>query len=71
VAAAGLLALRLIMALVAGWMIVRDPSVPQLLWLVPLRDLFGAVVWVAGLFGRTVEWGGSTLRLSRDGKILS
>jgi hypothetical protein len=55
---------------IAGWAVLRDPAVPRLLWLAPVRDLFGAAVWVAGLFGRTVEWGGSTLRLSGDGKIL-
>jgi hypothetical protein len=70
-AAAGLLALRLVMAVIAGWTVLRDPAVPRLLWLVPLRDLFGAAVWVVGLFGRRVEWAGLKLRLSRDGKILS
>jgi ceramide glucosyltransferase len=70
-AAAGLLGLRLVMAVIAGWTVLRDPAVPRLLWLVPLRDLFGAAVWVVGLFGRRVEWAGLKLRLSRDGKILS
>jgi ceramide glucosyltransferase len=68
--AAGLLVLRLTMALIAGWMVLGDQAVPKLLWLVPARDLFGAAVWAAGLFGHTVEWGGSKLRLTRDGRIV-
>lgn len=69
--AAGLLVLRLAMAFTAGRVVLRDPAVPKLLWLVPARDLFGAAVWAAGLFGNTVEWGGSKLRLTRDGRIVS
>ncbi len=68
--AAGLLLLRLAMALIAGRAVLGDPAVPKSLWLVPARDLFGAAVWIAGLFGSTVEWGGSRLRLTRDGRIL-
>jgi hypothetical protein len=37
--------------------------------LIPARDLWGFAVWVAGLFGDTVQWRDKTLRLSRDGKI--
>jgi ceramide glucosyltransferase len=36
---------------------------------VPLRDLFGMAVWLAGLFGSSVEWRGLRYRLHRDGTI--
>jgi len=44
--------------------------VRRLWWLVPVRDLFGFAVWVAGLFGNTVTWRGRRLRLDRDGRIV-
>jgi ceramide glucosyltransferase len=37
--------------------------------LVPLRDLFGLVVWAAGMVGREVEWRGFRYRLLSDGRI--
>jgi ceramide glucosyltransferase len=37
--------------------------------LIPVRDLFGAAVWLAGLFGNTVLWRGQRLRLDSEGRI--
>ncbi len=37
--------------------------------LVPLRDLFGLAVWLAGIGGREVEWRGLRYRLFADGRI--
>ncbi len=65
-----LLGLRLLMAFVAGWLVVRDRAVLRLWWLVPVRDWFASAVWVAGMFGNTVEWGGETLVLDRQGRII-
>jgi ceramide glucosyltransferase len=42
---------------------------PQLLLLVPFRDLFGFAVWAAGIGGNTVEWRGTTYQLLSDGRI--
>ena len=67
--AAAVLALRLSMALAGGWLVLRHRDTLLLLPLIPLRDLFGAAVWAAGIFGDTVEWRGTRLRLRRDGKI--
>jgi hypothetical protein len=40
------------------------------LWLlIPLRDLFAAGVWTAGLFGRTVFWRGQLLKIDSHGHI--
>ena len=68
---AGLLALALRVA--AGtWIaeaVLEDHNAVRSLALIPLRDLFGFAVWVAGLFGDTVEWRGLKLRLHPDGKI--
>jgi hypothetical protein len=31
--------------------------------------LYAAAVWLAGLFGNTVEWRGTKLQLRSDGRI--
>ena len=49
--------------------VLEDHTVVRRALLIPIRDLFGAAVWLAGLFGKTVEWRGLTLRLRSDGKI--
>jgi ceramide glucosyltransferase len=67
--AAVLLAVRIAMALVAGWLTMRSRDVLRLWWLVPARDLFGFAVWLAGLFGNSVMWRGERLRLDRHGRI--
>jgi ceramide glucosyltransferase len=69
--AAGLLVLRMLMALTSGWLVLRSRDVVRLWWLIPARDLFGAAVWIAGLFGNTVVWRGQKLRLDREGRIVA
>jgi ceramide glucosyltransferase len=70
VAGAVLLALRLAMAATAGYGVLRSTDALKLLWLVPLRDLFAAAVWCAGLFGNKVVWGDRELTLDRKGRIV-
>jgi ceramide glucosyltransferase len=57
------------MAMLAGWFVLRSGDVLKYFWLIPARDVFAAAVWGAGLFGNTVEWGGETLKLDREGRI--
>lgn len=64
-----LLGVRLAMAVVAGWGVVRSQLVWRYFPLIPLRDFWGAAIWVAGLFGTTVTWRGRRLRLTPDGRI--
>jgi ceramide glucosyltransferase len=68
--AIAILLIRMTMALVAGWFRMRSKDVLRLFFLIPLRDLFGVAVWLAGLFGNTVIWRGRKLRLTRDGRII-
>jgi len=65
-----LLALRMAMAIVSGWFVMRSRDVLRLFWAIPLRDLFGVAVWAVGSFGNTVMWRGKRLRLDRDGRIV-
>jgi ceramide glucosyltransferase len=68
-AAAAALVLRMAAGIWIGAGVLQDRKTLRYCWMIPLRDLFGFAVWVAGLFGDTVVWRGQTLRLRRDGKI--
>lgn len=70
VLALALLVARYLTAWVAGVQVL-DSRLVRRWWLwVPLRDLWGTAVWVAGLWGREVEWRGRRLRLDGEGRIL-
>ena len=68
--AGGLLAVRLVMAVTAGWFVLRAPDVLKGCWAIPFRDLYGVAVWAGGLLGNTVDWGGDRLRIDPQGRIL-
>jgi ceramide glucosyltransferase len=65
-----ILLIRLTMAVVGGWFVIRSKDALRLFPLIPLRDLFGVVVWIVALFGNTVIWRGRKLRIDRDGRII-
>jgi ceramide glucosyltransferase len=68
--AAGIaLGARLAAGIAAGGIILEDLEVWRWFWLMPVRDIFGFGVWVAGCFGSTVYWRGRKLRVRRDGRI--
>jgi ceramide glucosyltransferase len=64
-----LFVLRFNVAVLAGLMILEDRNVIFRLSLMPVRDMAGVAIWLAGLFGNTVEWGGRRLTLHPDGRI--
>jgi ceramide glucosyltransferase len=66
---AGALWMRMAAGLWIGAGVLGDKNVTRNLWAIPLRDLLGFGVWVAGLVGNTVDWRGEKLRLRADGKI--
>ena len=68
--AGGVLAARMLMALVSGWGVMRSKDVLTLWFLIPVRDLFTVAVWAVALFGNSVVWRGQRLRLDRRGRIL-
>lgn len=68
--AVGLLAIRYAMAFCAAWLVLRDRQSLRLLWLTPVRDLFGLAVWAAGLAGNEVRWRDKRLRLTAGGRIV-
>jgi ceramide glucosyltransferase len=52
----------------AKW-VLHDPLTPRRWWLIPLQDLISSGVWVAGFFGRTIDWRGLRYNLLRDGRF--
>ncbi len=64
------LAIRILGGIAVGCGVLRDPATLRRAWWIPFRDLWGFSIWVCGLFGNRVEWRGTHMRLSRDGKIL-
>jgi ceramide glucosyltransferase len=65
-----LLALRMLMAMESGWLVMRSRDALRLYWAIPLRDLFGFAVWCVALFGNSVVWRGQRLWLDGDGRIV-
>ncbi len=63
------LAVRIAAGCLVGSSVLKDRRVLPRFWLIPLRDLCGFAVWLAGLAGRTVEWRGRKLALSAGGRI--
>ena len=47
----------------------RDNIAPP--WLVPVKDLLQAAVWLGAFLGNTVEWRGQKMRLRRDGTLIA
>jgi ceramide glucosyltransferase len=39
-------------------------------WLVPVKDLLQAAVWLGAFLGNTVEWRGQKMHLRRDGTLI-
>jgi|RhiMetdeSRZDD1v2_1073273.scaffolds.fasta_scaffold14576_2 ceramide glucosyltransferase len=72
-AAWALAAMTLSMRLAVAWYVavrcLRDGVARRAFWLVPLRDVAGFALWVAGFFGNTVVWRGRKLRLAAGGRI--
>jgi len=62
------LTLRLAVALFVGRGVLKDRQILKYVWLIPLRDLIAAAVWVASLGGHTVTWRGDRFRL-KNGKL--
>jgi ceramide glucosyltransferase len=57
----------------AGWAtasyVLDDPLARRLWWLVPLQDIAGFLVWIAGFFGNTILWQGRKYYLLPDGRF--
>jgi len=61
---------RLIECWAIGWKVVRDPRARNAMWLYPVRDLFGFLVWSASYLSRKTVWRDNRYRLLEGGRIV-
>lgn len=61
--------LRAAVALTVGARGMRDPLVTRKLWMLPLRDAFAFVVWVASFFPQRIHWRGQQFYV-RDKRLV-
>jgi len=64
------LLVRVLTALNLQHRMTRDltPSAPG--WLVPIKDLLQAAIWLLAFMGNRIEWRGERMRLHRDGTLV-
>jgi ceramide glucosyltransferase len=67
-AAAVTLLLRLAVAVVVGWNVLKDRQIFKHLWLIPVRDLVAVAIWIVSLAGHEVIWRGERFLL-QNGKL--
>ncbi len=72
-AAAEVLGATVLLRVVAVWAVagrlLHDRLTRRRFWLVPVQDLLGWMVWIAGFFGNRIEWRDRTYRLLADGRF--
>jgi ceramide glucosyltransferase len=61
---------RVVVALVAGWGVVRDRAALRLAGLYPVCALMGFCFWCASYSGREIEWRGNWYRLEEGGRMV-
>ena len=66
---AGYAVLRAAMAWTVGVWGVEDPLLRRKMWLIPLRDAFAFVVWLASFFTSRIEWRGHEYTI-RDKRLV-
>ncbi len=66
-----LLVIRMVMAIVCGWLLLGSADIWKYWYAIPLRDLCGVAVWAAGLIGDTVVWRDQRLKLDAEGRIIA
>src|SRR5579862_4611954 len=60
---------RMLLALMVGWGIVRDPRCLWFCWLYPLRDLLGFCTWFGSFTGNKFLWRGEPYQFDEQGRI--
>lgn len=62
---------RFIMGWVVGVVSIQDQTAKKYLWLIPLSDLFGLMVWCCGFLSNTTIWRRERFKLNKDGKLVA
>ncbi len=61
---------RVIESWFIGWGVVRDPVARNQVWLCPLRDLLGFIVWCASYLSKRAVWRDKRYQLIKGGRIV-
>src|SRR6185437_10412452 len=61
--------LRAWAAISTGVFVVKDPLIVKQWWLLPLQDMLGFVLWLAGFLGDTIVWRDRKCTVLRDGRL--
>jgi ceramide glucosyltransferase len=61
---------RVVLSIVTGWEVVRDPGSLRFCWLYPVRDLLGFLLWCASFWGTEIVWRGERYQLIAGGKMV-
>jgi ceramide glucosyltransferase len=68
-AAVAALSIRLVSAWATAVWVLRDIFIIKHLYLLPVQDMAGFGLWIAGFFGQTVAWRGEQYTLRPDGSF--
>jgi ceramide glucosyltransferase len=60
---------RMLLALIVGWGVIRDPRCLSMCWLYPLRDLLGFCTWAGSFTGNKFLWRGEPYQFGEEGRI--
>lgn len=60
---------RVLQSVLIGWFVVRDKAAVRLACLYPLRDLMGAILWMASYASRRFGWRGDLFEFTGRGVI--
>lgn len=67
--AAVLVALRIVLAGHLQWRLTCNGSHVGWFWMIPVRDLLGALIWAGAFLGNTITWRERRMRLRPDGTL--
>jgi ceramide glucosyltransferase len=48
---------------------IGDRQLPKILWLIPVRDAIGFIIWIAGIFTNKINWRGLTYYV-KNGQLI-
>ena len=71
VIAAACLLLRILFAQNLQRRFMQNRSLVSPFWLVPVKDLLQAAIWLGAFLGNTVEWRGQQMKIRSDGTLIA
>jgi ceramide glucosyltransferase len=63
--------MRIVIAMNLRSRLTRSSGTSDYFWLVPIKDLLQAAIWLCAFVGNKIEWRGQVYRLRRDGTLVN